>query len=1502
MAASSKTTVNSPTTPKHRGWLSTGRKIHVTPSKSSGQNEVYSTSPEKQGRKLHIIPSKSRSHDEMFSTAPAKQMKQVGRNKSEKGKMQINASSHDFGGRNTRWHVSLPNIHDAQESASSPIRRRMAASPLPPPPSNPPPILNQVSDKTSNPKREVKGRELVKSVSAGAVNLITPVESFASQVTKSVEVMEGQTRKKEDGRVKKDPPKLPPPYSPKAKAVAVVSSAIQDHMQSSTRSAPGELQKDESNTKPIETKKSFNTRMRPESTENVLVVSDEIQDKQTRVSKPLKPMPYVPPEAHESQLTSVKSLARYFSARSKEGGNTAVRPVRGRKMFFKGRKETETIKEEKDSTAAKEAQSHRPSPLPLTISEDTNEKYEVLQNVGSVVSTGSPTHMSLFSWYNLGSQCPKHVLDDERLACSDKAEIAKEEKITSPPYKEYLNVSVDTGTLVECPTPRSYDSDMQSDKEGSHKEKKPKPLPRTQSKERAMGVQRSRSQQLSTSNSEGSLSIPSSPSARNSEYVDMTRHLELYGDKKTQDSSTSKDYDSLGIVVQSSLDPDWQESYQEQLEREIEMEEEFSETDTSTHTDQSPDEVEGGGENFGGHSTQLLPFIPVKTALKKTQSHNPGEPNICRRNTPREQRELRKGICSDIDEMEEPEVDEYVSMKSALKPESGHANNTPSQGTSKSQFELSSSLTVSKPGPGMGPNQYLQILPYENPPKMVKPIEQPSTKRESPTHVKHYYIEIDIPGKTEPKKVGIDVSRTPTLNPKSSPAHVTAGAADNTKWKLKYPKIDVGPATDGSRRDERSETKGKTPYTPVKVDSDTSTTPIIDGGYHPTFGKQQSQGTVSEQDLLKRPLPPTPQTAIYYKTVNYPLENIPSTRPVWHQYIEIDESELNKKSEKPVLENVPVSKAAEGWINIHAVGGPVRMLEHSLTSLRPPPVPERPSCPYVEIDGNEMEEWATALPRISSGQNVNRTDSSTIRIKSQTSVGPKVDRKLSTPVPPAVAGKPDLLRRQRSFSNSSDYSYPVVRGLKFPWSKKKSDNDKACFTPSVPLPTTSNPARRNTAGGKKALMMTIVERSEMSDDPPIIPPKTESLLREQGLLLNPSTKPSPYLVPVTRAKPRKMSAPDIYNHLIIASKSPDYQKSQPPKEIVTSLRSELLDERTSKNEDETPKRAEETDPSRLRQRKKAINPPCPPPPKTKKESSNRPPKIPRKHKKVRKEKENGVPIVAITPSSYFDRVPEKEENYETDVGHLHPDTVMVRKGRLQHRIDRNSLEMIIRNKSAIARQLEKESVSQRKPTSPSKEEDESVVRGLGDILLDMDALLQRRMCSEEDLIAAIEKHLSIKLVKKHQSHSDREQGGEIGQADKEVLDNSIKVTEQDVEDVITFMNENQERSEINTDATDSGEDEVSMERGGARRNSVIIKTEVNLGESMEDTDLSPWYQSHPRGEAPEDGLLQSTEIHKTKDSRSSSLGLKPLRRVKARRKSNPSTDNLNMSSSKYTIL
>lgn len=1600
MATSSKIPTSS-TSPKHRGWLSSGRKLQVIPSKSPG----------------HL------KEDEVYSTGPSKQMRQVRKSKSEKGKMKTNASFHDLGVVTTKWHISLPNIHDTQESVSSnvivsPKRRPIATSPLPPPPTNPPPVLNQVYEKVSNPPRE---RELVKSISAGAINLVTPVNTFTgkvfrpqdavvAKVAKGDEMAEGKGRKEGEGRHRKGPPpKLPPPYSPKTRAAVIVSTAIQDQMQSSTRSAPGQLQesdKSENSMKLTENEK-ISSRMRSESSENALLASmgsDETQDDQSQVPKPQKLTPNVPltaAEAQESQLTSsieggVKSLARYFSARSKEGStassasqkHTVLRQEKGRKVFKdavqKHSNIPEMCMEETGSPTVKRTQSQRPPPIP-SISEDPDEKYEVLRNVGSMVSTGSPTHMSLFSWYNptpdskfgkCGIKRYQNVFDDKAFACFDKRGIAEKE-VSSPatPYKEYQNVLVDTATLESHSSRENVkdDSDaQQSDREGSHKEKKPKPLPRTQSKEREIRQQNSRGHHLSTSDSEGSLSVPSPRSARSSEYVDMAAQLGSRGHTERQDTCTSHEEESVGtpgppdMIVLGALDPEWREKYEELIEMEIEMAEEFSE---SEEFGRDNDRVEAE-RNVGVPLTQdekqdivcPLPFVPVKkVSLMKSHSHNLHGPNIHRRNTPKERRELRKGVCSDSDDWqsnEEPEIDDYISMKSSQLPQNAHMNYTPlpSQGTSKSQ--LTSSLTIPKPVPGMDPHSstyYLKILPNETPTAMVKPVEQASTTSKIPTRTNHYYIEIDVPAdpseEVEPKKSGKDTACNPTLPPKPSPTHKIGGAsvvAVNTKRKLKYSKVNVAPSTDNTVTDKRAGTKGKIPYSRVKVNSDTVKVAIFENGSHPAV---QSQGSIFAKEILNRvdrPLPPTPsEKADYYKTVHYPIGHVPVLRQVWHhEYTEIDENEL--KNKVPLPNSVPVPKAAEGWINIHAVGGPVRVTEtkkRSLTVL-PPPIPKRPSCPYVEIDGEKIEEMGASLPPsvLQTSQRGVDTNQPGLKGKSNASLGPKAARKLGPP--PAVPGRPGL---QRSFSSSSEYAYPVIPGLKFEWLKMQQGENQAYFSPRVPLPATSHPTHHNTANGKKSLMATITEvhTKVLSDHPPSLPPKTESLLREQGLLASSPTKPSPYLVPISSAKTRKLSAPEIYTNLVNPAASPEHQKL--PKEVLNSMRKELLGDTNRRGEANS---------DHQKQRKKAtyMYPPRPPPPyilksaETKAKSSSHAPEVPKKQRKVSREEDNySLSAAATALLRHPDKIAAMEEG-SPEGQPLPPNMLTVRKTRLQHRIDRNSLAMIMRNKDVIVEQLQKESGSPKSQGKPSEEDgakqDQSVVRSLGDILLEVDSLLQSRMCSEDDVIAAIEKQLNIKLVKKGQGSSDEEQRedeSEQRQTDGNIQDDSIQVTQQDVEEVVTFMNKNQQNqttgnkspSEITAVTTESGQGEEvdkGMEGSGAegnnqedemetfsspkRRTSTFVvnndvdlipfSREKNVPHHITDSltgdqiELSP-ERNAGKSQRLEEDILQSTE-ERMRDTRSSSIGLKPLRRAKARRKTNPASDMVNLSSGKCAVL
>ena len=1521
MATSSKPVVHS-TSPKNRGWFSGGRK-------------------------LHIIPSKPPTEEEVISSSPTKKMRQVGKSKSERERMKIYASSQDLGLRNTKWHISLPNIPNTQDAGPSDSvsasPKRNIASPLPPPPSNPPPILNQVSDTTS--PYSSGGRSLVKSVSAGAINIV----STARTVGKPQGMVKPVTTNKTDDKLtdangkprKGPPPKVPPPYSVKARTVTVTPAATHDHPQSSTRSAPGELQKSDENERSLKLTASdrvTSNGIRVESAETSVV--DNPPPAQT------PPTSHDPPVAtadSESQLTSsmegsVKLLARYFSARSKEGpGVTAkpaspkrtnvLRPVKGRQNLKKASSIPETVKEEMETTV-KKSQVHRLPPI-RSISDDSDEKYEALQNVGSMVSTGSPTHVSIFSWYNpapgsksemgdVSKQKYQNVFDDESFACFDKTGPDKESS-TSPkyPYKEYQNILVDMATLEETP------SSVPSPKEGSYKDKKPIPLPRTQSKDRGMAPQRIRGRPLVTSSSEGSLtlSIPHSTENRNSEYVDIVKELEYSSEFIREKLQGAEDPpESPGIVVLGAMDPEWRERYEELLEKEIEMVEGFSDSDEPT-------------EDTSGHDQFVtakpvgtpLPFVPVKKSLlKKTQSHNPNEPNICRRNTPKEKRELRRGVCSDSDQFGDQEVDDYVPMQPAQSPES--VNNTPLP-----------SMTTSKSARGMDLESsayYLQIVPSQpfmvkpaaesvkatsTPMKMVKPAQESVKTTSTPikmvkpaeesvkatsTPIKHYYIEIDIPGdKSDEKQAEKGASTNPTLPPKSSPTHTTGRVVEvppNGKRKLKYRKVDVVPATQPA---SSSDTERKTPYSRLKVDSNIEPT----GTDNHSQEKQQTQGIPFAKEMLDRPLPPTPsENALYYRTVNHPLGPVSATRPIRHQYIEIDEEEFNRRG------IAPLPGPSEGWINIHAVGGPVRVHQtkpRSLTTLPPappPPVPRRPSCPYVEIDGDELSEMAESIG-----------DAASLRARAPRMLGHH-------------AGRQDNTGRQRSFSSSGEYAYPLIPGLKLELVNVQKNGEKAYFTPRVvPLHGTSHGPHQN-ATGAKSLMETITERSEHpSDKPPSLPPKTESLLREQqGFTAKQFTKPSPYLVPVTSAKPsmtkpRKLSAPAIFCNSISPLPPPALIRRQvSPKDVTKE------DDRREDGDVER-KEGVRLLPSHLLQKKKSMNPPRQPPPyHMSAETRGQSPRIPQKQRKVSREDENSP---ATTPDS---KSTEQElcTSPNHDVANLIPE---LRKPGLQHRIDRNSLAMIMRNKSAIEKQLGKATdspKSQRKQIFANNvsesERDVSVVKSLGDVLLDVDALLQQRMCTEDDVIAAIEKQLHIRLVRKKEGGSDRSDAADRKQSDGSALEDSVHVTEQDVQEVVTFMNKS--HLALNSEGGRESDDgwmtsSVVVKNGpqDSSRDQVLSPTKDRsstfiVTQSHQTYAAAPAIQSHAQSTAPfnpydklatptdqsardeEDGACEESE-KSMRDNRSSSVGLKPLRRVKGvkdRRRTNPGGGMANVGSGK----
>ena len=1172
----------------------------------------------------------------------------------------------------------------------------------------------------------------------------------------------------------------------------------------------------------------------------------------------------------------------------------------------------------------------------------------------------------------------QNVFDDENFARFNKTETADKGKKEEGGEVNPTNgkTRVDTQGLME-------DERGDSDREGSRKEKKPKPLPRKSSQD-TLG---------SLSNSEASLSTLSPLAATEDPagvYEDMQSHVtskldplaeeklkvevqglqteekrgELERERRGKSSGTAQPPDQPEMVVLGAQDPEWMENYQKLIEQEIDMLGEFDDDFSfqlsltpwnreSAILDGNETKVaqEGEGKNKGeGDGGDEVMATARKASLAKAVSHSPQGTNIHRRNTPKEKRELRQGICSADDRLDsrrDSDLDDYIPMNPvrlsassqtvSLTPAPSPSHSALSQPKPQSQPSLpSQSLLVPGPPPGMDPRSstyYLKIIPYDTPTPSSQAASstQPSSSAAETTTaqgqlpVKHQYIDIDIPD--EPTEVFVPFQgkvQEGKHRKESTQAESGTGGSPSTlstRRKLKYSQVEVVPGKSRQNKiieDRVAGPRGITKYSQVKVGADTASEPPADESSSPKL--KRSQGSVFAKEMMKyinRPLPPTPEGNIYYRTITHPLPHVPPMRtPVWHEYVEIDEDELNQKKGN-VSAGSPGAKrnlAKDGGIAALKTGGKEAVASgnnekgskekktHS-RSATPPPVPARPSCPYVEIDGEDIQEMAKSLPSssilatlkqnnkaLSPSPPNSEDNNATAKDQSHLNSPPRMARKMGPP--PEIPKRPEVFSRERSFSSSGEYSYAMVPGLKFQWLKMqpRHEDGQGYFINAVPG-SSSHPGRNPSLHAKKNLMATISEvgkqEKRASDHPPSVPPKTESLLREQGLLLaNYGQKPSPYLVPI-KSKKRKMSSPEIFNLSTFAtSAGPPAPRS--PKEIVSDMRRELLleeDQRRGGKGASSGSDRGSSSPEHSKAWKLSTPPPRPPPPKltpnTRREqspgsmsNSDRWDQSPKNGRKQSGE-ENKISNTAggnfkssparLTPEHHEEATASMSQGYNREGGatgaEVSPEFLRARKSGLQQYINRSSLALIMQNKEAIERQLKKERGEKveegRKIQKENNDDGERVkqsssstsqaagVRGLGEILLEVDSLLQQRVCSEEDLIAAMEEQLKIKLQPVKQGSRERGKEQDVTQEEgREECGISIQITQEDVDEVVSFMNENQPRH--NNEETEGGEENVPTAEGmemtdlaETERSSVLVKSDYDL----QDLPFSPKQRS-----------------------------------------------------------
>ena len=861
-------------------------------------------------------------------------------------------------------------------------------------------------------------------------------------------------------------------------------------------------------------------------------------------------------------------------------------------------------------------------------------------------------------------------------------------------------------------------------------------------------------------------------------------------------------------------------------------------------------------------------FEQKKQQLCKTLSHNPAaNVPIKRRTTPKERKELRHGICSEGAQMDSDD-DEYIAMNSI------------------GMFDLTSSTlqlpTSNYPLDPRASGYYLKILPSNdshaggNRIKPPKPVSYAEFNRPNPIHTKDVKESLASPS-TEFVESDSE-SENETDKQRSQPIHLTrqtkiTSSDVNMMSSRHHPPVNkrTSNSLNGAQRFKVNNSKLKSGRTvhysdvTVETSNDVKRKPSVPKKYRYQMVNliKESKPVITAQNSENQPAPTLPQRSapskqvskvpaqqnstdserIYYITSSSltdqtgltrppPLTgSVPGRRAVWHEYVEIDEKEMDKKARNPTP-NPPTQLSSSNASN-------------------------------AEIN--------SVPPRASS---TSSTDSQPYKVK-----------------PPEVPYRPDDLDKfveHRSVS-SGDYSYAAVPGLNLfglQWLKFH-----ARHFPNIPLAAQlSQSAPTKSEGVASSSPQT--RSTKEKDSPPTLPPKTLSLLREQALVKEHVSEqrvegaraaelPQPYLNFVTLSSGKKSaSEPPLANILGKKDRSHQSQGVSLPTASFTSYVSD-------------PNGLPTTPPGSVAGDKRHSPPPKPVPYKIIVNMKNSPPPKPQPYKPVQIKKQSlpvamsdsslqtsksgtklttsvsSVSIQDVTVreltssdvrtraltrtkahrklsrqrsysagqmSASMKRKPSMRHNKQNvsnvsvaTESHDHkvtsetdepvpvlppkqkanPEQQVVqrrkvkRSGGFEKKIDRRSLAIILQNKDTISKHISQvcdigtlEQNRQANLTTDRESQNEKI-RNLGEILLEVDMLLRKKVCTESDLLSAIESQLNIKL--QTVGDTPAEQNGSETQ-DLE-CDSTVEITDNDVEQVVKYVSDNRTESLENVNET-----------------------------------------------------------------------------------------------------
>lgn len=533
-----------------------------------------------------------------------------------------------------------------------------------------------------------------------------------------------------------------------------------------------------------------------------------------------------------------------------------------------------------------------------------------------------------------------------------------------------------------------------------------------------------------------------------------------------------------------------------------------------------------------------------------------------KRVTTSRQKKLRQGVCSDGDW--EDFDDDYIKMNSVTVFDNSEKAKT-SSNRSNNVLTLPTTTAAEKRLSA----EYLEIIASEIRPTTNRVLKKGETvpllqvaantvDRSKPiplpvnAHSQESVTESRFKSRTHPK-VRVTTSAPPPrivtkddYTPRSSEQKVAAAEDSKKGRRIQYTEVSVEPSSSASPSVRKISEPRKFKYQAVTVGGDISASKIEEIDNKPTETGETRAFPSKGHPLLN--LARTKQSNKSYYVNRQSLiateysKDLPTTmlstvdpetgKVIWHEYVEIDENDIDKlASSVGVAKSIPIPEKLSMLLKVNnkptataaaADNTPMSMKKISWDESNNMDS-SRAVCTLNSSDDESDADYHKAECMLHSDSA--QGDSDLNRSRASSTSSSDCDYVFNLDDPPSVPPRPDNLDdfvTQLKRKSSGDYSYALIPGFNCITQQFSKSKDRALnFSPKF--------------------LSKIAELA-----PPSIPPKSDSLLREQKLTKktadnlekNSSVKEEPYLPPVivktkkAKTSPeKKLSSPTFVSYL-----------------------------------------------------------------------------------------------------------------------------------------------------------------------------------------------------------------------------------------------------------------------------------------------------------------------------------------------------------------------------------